>query len=304
MTKVLSQQKHSYISLLYRGSLSSCNYSCGYCPFAKNKMTKAEVAQDASEVHRFSQWVTEYTASQNNMSILFTPWGEGLVHAHYQQAMTELSHLAHIKRVAIQTNLASELSWLQDVNKDTFALWCTYHPSQIPLERFVKKCHQLVGMGVRFSVGMVALREDFDNIKQLKSQLPNSVPMWLNAYDMRTDDYYSAQDVAWLSSIDAHFLENLNPSDSFGKACDAGKNVFSVESNGDVFRCHFLKQQVIANIYDGSFDSYLKRTQNQHAKPCPKQCCDCFIGYVNRPDTQVYDAYKDGRLERVPVAIT
>ena len=25
------------LSILYRGPLSSCNYACGYCPFAKRR---------------------------------------------------------------------------------------------------------------------------------------------------------------------------------------------------------------------------------------------------------------------------
>lgn len=298
----------SQLSLLYRGSLSSCNYSCGYCPFAKTTMNKAEIAKDASELNRFTTWLSQQT--QHQTSLLFTPWGEGLVHAHYRDAMSELSHLPHIRRVAIQTNLSTRLDWLGTVNKDSLALWCTFHPSQISLEKFVAKCGMLADLGIRFSVGMVALKEDFALIallnqqlhklnQQFKNQLLQPVSLWLNAYDMRTADYYSDDDVAWLTRIDPHFIENLNPKSSLGKACDTGKDVFSINDKGDVSRCHFLTDRVLANIYDGSFAHYLQDTQNQHAKPCSKKSCDCFIGYVHRPDTHVYDAYKGGRLERV-----
>ena len=30
------------LSILYRGPLSSCNYGCEYCPFAKHTETQAE----------------------------------------------------------------------------------------------------------------------------------------------------------------------------------------------------------------------------------------------------------------------
>ena len=41
------------LTILYRGPLSSCNYSCNYCPFAKTKNTKAELAADTEKLNRF-----------------------------------------------------------------------------------------------------------------------------------------------------------------------------------------------------------------------------------------------------------
>jgi hypothetical protein len=34
------------LSILYRGPLSSCNYGCDYCPFAKRVETSAEREAD------------------------------------------------------------------------------------------------------------------------------------------------------------------------------------------------------------------------------------------------------------------
>ena len=45
------------ISILYRGPLSSCNYACGYCPFAKRRETREELAADARALGRFVDWV-------------------------------------------------------------------------------------------------------------------------------------------------------------------------------------------------------------------------------------------------------
>src|SRR5439155_13329710 len=45
------------LSLLYRGPLSSCNYDCGYCPFAKRRETAAELARDRTALGRFVDWV-------------------------------------------------------------------------------------------------------------------------------------------------------------------------------------------------------------------------------------------------------
>lgn len=282
------------LSLLYRGSLSSCNYDCDYCPFAKTYNNKAELAKDAKEVARFVAWISNQTYP---ISVLFTPWGEGLVRKHYQQAMITLSHLPHVRRVAIQTNLCIGLDWLKQVNTEKIALWCTFHPSQVNMDTFVRRCMALKQRRIRFSVGMVALKQDMANIKQLRQRLSKDIPMWLNAYDKRhkissEGDYYSFDDISMLGKIDPFFPYNLNPKPSLEAPCVTGETVLSVNGVGDVQRCHFIKER-LGNLYDGSFYQHLKPRQ------CTNQTCDCFIGYVHRPDLTVHQAYQGGRLERV-----
>lgn len=290
------------ISLLYRGSLSSCNYDCDYCPFAKTYNTREQLKQDASELERFVDWVSDYA---DDVSVLFTPWGEGLVRKHYQQAMIRLSHLSHVQTVAIQTNLCINTQWLALANISRVALWATYHPSQVSLSQFVARCVQLDDMGVKLSVGMVAIKTDFEQIKGLRHALPTHIPMWLNAYDRRTADYYDASELAWLLDIDAHFLQSVSPAPSLSAPCKTGVSVFSVNRDGRVKRCHFVpddERHHLGNLYDGSFMRYLTQVKAKKITtlPCPMACCDCFIGYVHRPDLAVHTAYGGGRLARVP----
>ena len=47
------------LSILYRGPLSSCNYGCDYCPFAKHHETAAELARDRRALERFIDWVAD-----------------------------------------------------------------------------------------------------------------------------------------------------------------------------------------------------------------------------------------------------
>lgn len=280
----------SALSLLYRGKLSSCNYDCDYCPFAKTRDSRTTLQRDAADLARFVDWV----ARQNTtLSILFTPWGEGLVRKHYRNAMIALSHLPQVRRVAIQTNLCIGMRWLDRVDTRSFALWCTYHPSQVSLRAFVDRCLDLQHRGIRFSVGMVALRESFDEIERLRATLPAEVPMWLNAYDQRTADYYDATDAARLTAIDPHFGYSHAPPASIGAPCATGESVLSVDGDGDVRRCHFVAES-LGNLYDGSFAARLGR------KPCPNMICDCFIGYVHRKDLPFARDYAGGQLERVP----
>ena len=41
-----------FLNILYRGPLSSCNYGCEYCPFAKHVETAAELAEDRRDLER------------------------------------------------------------------------------------------------------------------------------------------------------------------------------------------------------------------------------------------------------------
>ncbi len=41
------------LSILYRGPLSSCNYACWYCPFAKRREPRTELAADREPLAPF-----------------------------------------------------------------------------------------------------------------------------------------------------------------------------------------------------------------------------------------------------------
>jgi MoaA/NifB/PqqE/SkfB family radical SAM enzyme len=278
------------LSLLYRGRLSSCNYDCPYCPFAKTYDSRQALRRDAEDLERFVAWAER---QPHELSILFTPWGEGLVRRHYREAMVRLSHLPRLRRVAIQTNLCVGLRWLEQADLSRLALWCTYHPSQVGRAAFLARCRELSRRGVRHSIGMVGRREDLDEIEALRRELPPDTPMWVNAFDPRPPDYYAPADIARLEAIDPHFRYNLAPAPSFGAPCLTGENVLSVDGDGQVRRCHFVDEP-LGNLYDGSFAAHLR------ARACPNARCDCYIGYAHRPDLPFQRDYADGVLERIP----
>ncbi len=277
-------------NILYRGSLTSCNYACDYCPFAKTKNTKEELQKDAKELIRFQNWVKE---QKENIGVLITPWGEGLIRKYYQKAMTEMSHYNNVYRIAIQTNISCSLDWIQEVNKKTFGLWTTFHPSQITIDKFLEKCEKLSLSSVRYSVGMVGLKEDFPLIKELKQRLPSNVYMWVNAYK-REPNYYTGENISFLSNIDPYFHWNNQYHPSFGKECRAGYTTFSVDGDGEMTRCHFIKTK-IGNIYQEGFEQKLK------PQLCTNQTCGCHIGYVHMNEHKLNEVYQEGILERIPL---
>jgi len=276
-------------NILYRGSLSSCNYECGYCPFAKTANTRAELRQDEWELERFVTWVA---GQQRRIGILITPWGEALVHRYYRQAMTALSHLPQVYRVSIQTNLSAPLEDFAEANRNSLALWTTFHPSQISLDRFVARCRELDQARIRYSVGVVGLREHFDAIAALRRALPPEVYLWINAYK-GDPHYYQPNEIEQMRGVDPYFRWNLQTYASGGSPCSAGETTFTVDGAGHARRCHFIKA-VLGNIYDADFGSCLK------PRLCAAVTCGCHIGYIHRPALKLNELYGDGLLERIP----
>ncbi|MFC5216706.1 STM4011 family radical SAM protein [Streptomyces coerulescens] len=275
------------LTVLYRGPLASCDYDCPYCPFAKRRDSTAQLRADRAALERFAAWAAD---SDDQLSLLFTPWGEGLVRSWYRRTLAELSHLPHIRRVAIQTNLSCRTDWLADADPETLALWCTYHPGQTPYDRFLAKCHDLAGRGIRFSVGVVGLPDHLEAARRLRAELPGHVYLWINAAEGHT--YQDAEAADW-TALDPLFPYSRHPHASAGLPCRTGESVISVDGEGTVRRCHFVRAE-LGNLYDGSYRAALRR------RACPLTTCDCHIGYVHLETLPLYDVFAGGVLERIP----
>ncbi|MEV4253033.1 STM4011 family radical SAM protein [Spirillospora sp. NPDC049652] len=276
-----------HLTILYRGPLASCDYDCPYCPFAKRRDSGEQLRADRAALERFTAWVA---AADHPVSVLFTPWGEGLVRSWYRRALVELSHLPHVRRVAIQTNLSHRTAWTSDADPSRLALWATFHPGQVPYERFLGKARDLAERGIRYSVGVVGQPEHLADARRLRADLPSHVYLWVNAAEGRS--YTDAEAADW-TAIDPLFGHSRDPHPSLGRACRTGDDVVSVDGDGTVRRCHFVPD-VLGNLYDGTFRANLR------PRPCPLDICDCHIGYVHLEPLGLYDVFAGGILERIP----
>jgi MoaA/NifB/PqqE/SkfB family radical SAM enzyme len=279
------------LSMLYRGSLSSCNYGCDYCPFAKRSNAAAELAQDKAELDRFVDWVSDQDAA-DHLGILFTPWGEALIHGYYQQAITRLSRLSQVHKVAIQTNLSGGLDWVPDCNLASLAFWTTFHPGEVEIDRFLAQCRLLDRYQAKYSVGIVGLKEHQGAARRLRQELDPSVYLWVNAYK-RQVGYYDAADVDLFTQIDPLFPINNQVYATLGKPCKTGHTVVSVDGGGTMRRCHFVPE-IIGNIYDQNFQDSL------FSRNCQNQVCRCHIGYIHLSELNLERVYGSGILERIP----
>ena len=276
------------LMILYRGPLASCNYDCPYCPFAKRVDPPDLLRADRADLQRFTGWVEDTTDVR--LQVLFTPWGEGLTRSWYRDAIVRLSHLPHVERGAIQTNLAAGVGWHAEADRDTAALWTTYHPGQVTRERFLARCAELTDLGVRFSVGVVGLPEHLAEARALQQALPDDVYVWVNAADGHR--YDAAEEAQW-TELDPLFSYSVRPHVSLDRPCHAGETAISVRGDGTVRRCHFIDEP-IGNLYDGSWRSALR------PRDCTNAVCDCHIGYVHLKPLGLRDVFAGGVLERIP----
>ena len=278
------------LSILYRGPLASCNYGCVYCPFAKHSETAAEHEEDERALNRFIAWVED--RRNDLISVLFTPWGEALIRKRYQRALVRLTNMPNVQKAAIQTNLSCSLDWVESCDKSRLGLWTTFHPSQVSRARFVARCRELDRRAVRFSVGVVGLKEHAEEIEALRRDLPPHIYLWINAYK-RSADYYNLDYAERFEAIDPLFPINNQNHPSFGRKCRCGESVISVAGDGTMRRCHFIREP-IGNIYSDDFKNALRE------RPCSNATCGCHMGYVHMDDLKLYRIYGSGVLERIP----
>jgi MoaA/NifB/PqqE/SkfB family radical SAM enzyme len=278
------------LSVLYRGPLSSCNYSCGYCPFAKRAETEAQLLRDGQALVRFTEWLDGERA--HRFKVLFTPWGEALVRRWYREAVTRLTHLAHVETVAVQTNLSCGTDWARACRCDRLALWATFHPTEANAAVFVKKVLRLCALGVRVSVGMVGVPDSLEAIAAMRRVLPADVYLWINAQQPRRRPY-TEEEAAFLTSIDPQFGLTARRFASRGKFCRTGEVTFTVDGAGDMRRCHFV-DEVIGNIRDSKWAEALRPRQ------CPNRFCDCFLGKAQLGAESLASFFGEAVLERLP----
>jgi MoaA/NifB/PqqE/SkfB family radical SAM enzyme len=280
------------LKLLYRGPLSSCNYGCDYCPFAKRSESRAELAVDEQALARFSAWLER--EREHRFGVLFTPWGEALTRRWYREALARLSWLEHVDKVAIQTNLSAPLDWLERARADRVGLWATYHPEWTARDKFLAQVRRADAAGARISVGVVGFVKFADEIATLRAELPRHIYLWINAVKSGADvQLYSPRLLERFHAIDPLFAFNRVAHPSLGHRCRAGASVFSVDGAGEMRRCHFIKER-IGNIYDDGWAAALE------ARECSNATCGCHIGYVHLEYLELDKVFGAGILERVP----
>lgn len=281
----------SPLTITYRGPLSSCNYHCGYCPFARHRSSAEELRADEQGLERFLDWLE--TPHGSSIRLFFAPRGEALIRPWYPSAIMRASQMQHVQNVAIQTNLSCELDWLAETNRAKVALWTTLHPEQVPLDGFLGQCQKLDALGVAYSVGLVGLREHVAVAEEARRALPDSVYLWINAFKDGGPGYYDAATKARFAAIDPWFSFSLTEHRSRAQSCRSGANAITVDGDGIVRRCLFVDEP-LGNLYRGALGEMLGEGT------CPNDVCRCHIGYVHLDRLGLGDVFGARMMARIP----
>lgn len=307
------------VQVYYRGSIKSCNYSCGYCPFSKREMTREQRQKDMEELFRFTAYLE--AKKVKNCAVQIVPYGEVLIYAHYWEALARLSRQEGIEAVGCQTNLSFPMDdtkdWLRyyrssggDVAK--LRLWCTFHPSMTTLETFLSQCRKLSGYKVSYCVGAVGAPGNTGLLQELKASLPKGVYLWINRMDGLKRSYTKEEKKAF-QEIDAYFpLELKHKKADIGKC---RKSLF-VEADGKVSFCNIGrngilpgnadgtpsqetggKERALANFYDMDLD-FLRLKKGSYT--CKRKECSCYLSYCNRNDLEELLPFQPYPAFRIP----
>ena len=152
-------------TLLYRGSLKSCNYQCSYCPFSKHAMSKKELIKDSVQWRNFVQRLKVQAEPLGVRALMITPYGEALIHPWYWEGLATMSAEKTIDAVGAQTNLSFSIEEMLKLYHSLggilkkLHLWATFHPEMISVEAFAKKVRVLWENGIVLCVGAVGDRK-------------------------------------------------------------------------------------------------------------------------------------------------
>lgn len=260
----------------YRGYLTSCNYSCGYCPFSKRKMTEEQRRNDQEALEKF---LCQMEGETEKHALLIVPYGEALIQEYYWVAMARFSQIPSEEYIGCQTNLSFPVGKMLSVyeasggEKQKLRLWCTFHPSMTTVETFVMQCEQLEQAGIAYCVGAVGNPDEIFQIQKLREQLPEHVYVWINQMDGRKRNY-TEEEIRRFQEIDPYFTLELRHYPADSSKCR--KSVFQ-EADGSRYFCNLHAAQAKGKRRDFQVVQARGNSHNLHAAQAEEGCHDLHI---------------------------
>ena len=283
----------------YRGFLKSCNYGCYYCPFSKNKQSQAELAADKKYLNQFVERILTLRPSQP-LKILFTPYGEGLVHGYYQDAMIRLSQIDFIEAISIQTNFSLKADTFSarlhahTVPLHKIKLWISFHPSEITLEKFLQN-YQKLDTRIQVTLGAIADPKHIEVLQQLKTMLKPSDYLFVNAMEGLKIPY-TPTDIAAFTDIDRFFIADPKAIIADESLCLAGTTHFFVNHTERVTACNRSRIPLGNLEHISKSFGCIPSIAPIRSRRCAAETCECFLAYSTRKDYTMTGALKTLRI--------
>ena len=280
--------------VLYRGSLKSCNYQCTYCPFSKHRGSEREYERDRQQWERFAECVLG-RAESGIGAVMIVPYGEALIHHWYWEGLGRLAASCHMDAVGAQTNLSfpieESLKRYGEAGGQTkkLRLWATFHPEMTEAKTFAERCRQLSREGVSLCAGAVGVPKQMEEIRRLRSLLPEGIYLWVNKMDGLRRRYTEGEKAAFCQ-IDPFFERELAPVKADPGRCQG--RIF-VEADGKLRRCN------ISPVMEGNWYGSLGHLPEENLK-CTRKLCSCYLAYGGRSDVMNRMIFGDYPLFRIP----
>lgn len=269
-------------TILYRGSLKSCNYRCSYCPFSKHRMSEKELERDREQWSRFCSSLEERAPFLDIGGLMVVPYGEALIHSWYWEGLAHISTLPVIDCVGAQTNFSfpveQSLQWFQQAGGkiEKLRLWATFHPEMISPEQFAEAVRKVRNAGILLCAGAVGVPENLDVIKKLRNALPEEVYLWINKMDGLKRPYSQKEQEAF-QQIDPYFFRELTFVHADQRQCE--RRLF-VEADGRMRTCN------IGPFLEENWYTLCSRNSESNAVFPPPKCnqkrCSCYLAYGGR----------------------
>lgn len=283
-------------TIVYRGSLKSCNYKCTYCPFSKHPTRKGELEKDQQALERFTESIRQRAQKESIGAVFFTPYGEASIHSYYWKAMAELSQIDAIDRIGLQTNLSFDGKKMSAVfeqaggRKEKLHLWATFHPQMTETEDFVRRCIWLKEQGISICAGMVGVPEEIDRVETFRERLPKDLYLWINKMDGKKRNY-TEEEIKRFLSVDPFFDRELMWHTADPALCEGR---YFVEADGKMHSCNIARTKV-ENWYEEN---------RSEAAICGRKNCSCYLAYGGRADhSALFGEYPLFRQPIIPKAI-
>ena len=211
------------LSILYRGPLSSCNYGCGYCPFAKRARDGRRAGPRSRRRWSASSAGSTARPADDRIGDPVHALGRGADPPLVSGGAGPAEPLA-ARRAGRRSRptCRAALDWVGAVRQAQAGALGDVPSRRRSPRPLPGKCRRAGSarraLSASASSACGALRR---RSRRCAANCPQHVYLWINAYKARPD-YYRPGEAEWLTAIDPLFPLNNRRHPSLGRPCRAG----------------------------------------------------------------------------------
>lgn len=271
-----------------------CNYHCPYCIW--NRFSPDEF-KDA--YYPYTDWIEVF--KKFSPSAVIITGGEPFL---YKDIVSLIEHFPRKHVIScVVTNLSVGVDKLVSLKNKEFRIMTSYHPEMTSKEAFVRNLLLLKEHGFRnVTINFVATPAHLKDVVGLKKYFEESVGFYFRVDTYKDPQYdYSQEEVRLIRELKRAGIiamdrtEGYDFDDTSLKKCKAGRSLFLVTANGNVYSCmegYFYSECepykekyskidnfYLGNVFRGDFKQCVK-DRICHS-PCA-ELCDIELAGVRR----------------------